>query len=181
MLVISYYSLKQTRPFCIWLITILWLVALNALKVRGVQDMFDVNVNRLLQTETFLFFSWMILRLTSVTLDICKSADYDNEKYCLENYLGYLFYVPTMLHGPPMVYERYIYMIPLNRYQHVEDFLQRLTCLLKVFLRLIILFFLFEGCMHLIYANAVAMEPEVNRTISSNNDHNFLNDSLCRM
>lgn len=161
MLFASYYSQRRTRPLNIWIITILWLIALNVLKIREIRDMFNINLNRILQTETFLFLSWMILRLTSATLDVLKSTNDDKMKNSFENILGYIFYFPTILHGPPLIYERYLHMIPLNQYQQVEDFLMRLKILWKILIRLILIYFLVETSMHFIYANVAAMEPEV--------------------
>lgn len=160
-LFISYYSQRHTRPLNIWLLTLLWLIALNVLKIREIRDMFHINFIHLLQTETFLYLSWMILRLTSAMLDILKTTNDDKMKNSLENILGYIFYFPTILHGPPIIYERYLNMIPLNQYQPVEDFLMRLKILWKIAIRLILIYFLFEASMHFIYANAAAMEPEV--------------------
>lgn len=160
-LVSSFYCLKRTRPLYIWLNVISWLVVLNMMKIQGFRKAIDIDLAEVVVMEAFLFFSWVILRLASVTLDYCNAGRDERAKISPDIFLGYVLYIPTLLHGPPMVFRRYIHMVPLNRYQRVEDFLIRLRKLIGVLLKVVVLFFVFEACMHLIYANAVAMNPQV--------------------
>lgn len=166
-MLVSYCFVRYTRPRCIWLLTIFWLLVMNMLKQSTVQEMFLSDLHDLELYEVIVYFCWMVLRLVSFTLDFRhehdrRAASTDRIHYSNVNYLGYVFYVPTMLHGPPMTYARYIHMLPLNKYQRVEDFLVRLSEMLKTLVRLAFWSFVYELSMHYIYANNVVYNSQVN-------------------
>lgn len=165
-MLISYYLIRFTRPRYIWLLTICWLLVMNMLKQSTVQEIFLPDLHDLELYEVIVYFCWMVLRLVSFTLDFRNEnqhplASENRIHYSFVNYLGYVFYVPTMLHGPPMTFGRYIHMLPLNRYQRVEDFLARLSRLLKTLVRLAFWTFVYEFSMHYIYANNVVYNLQV--------------------
>lgn len=141
---------------------------MNMLKQSSVQEVLLPDLHDLELYEAIVYFCWMVLRLVSFTLDFQDEFDQSapsehgaGAHYSIVNYLGYVFYVPTMLHGPPMTYVRYIHMLPLNKYQLVEDFLARLNVLLKTLVRLACWSFLYELAMHYIYANKVVYNSQV--------------------
>lgn len=165
-MIVSYFFIRYTRPRNIWLLTIFWLLIMNMLKQSSVQEMFLKDLDDLKMYEVIVYFCWMVLRLVSFTLDYRTEYDQHSPSdnriyYSIVNYLGYSFYIPTMLHGPPMTYARYIHMMPLNKYQRVEDFLVRLSELLKTLTRLAFWSFVYELSMHYIYANNVVYNSQV--------------------
>lgn len=167
-MLLSYYFIRHKRPRCIWLLTIFWLLIMNMLKQSSVQEVLLPDLHDLELYEAIVYFCWMVLRLVSFTLDYRDECDHRSPSeyganYSIANYLGYVFYVPTMLHGPPMTYVRYIHMLPLNKYQRVEDFLARLSELLKTLVRLACWSFVYELAMHYIYANKVVYNSQVSR------------------
>lgn len=186
----SYSLIRYTRRGYIWLLTIFWLLVMNMLKQPSVQEIFLFDLHDLELYEVIVYFCWMVLRLVSFTLDFRdeheRRSPSDNRiHYSNVNYLGYVFYVPTMLHGPPMTYARYIHMLPLNKYQRVEDFLARLSELLKTLVRLAFWSFIYELSMHYIYANNVVYHSQVNHSTAPHSneerkkqfDSNFVFDS----
>lgn len=167
-MVVSFYFVRHTRRRYIWLLTIMWLLIMNALKQTTVQTLLLADLHDLQLYEIIVYFCWMVLRLVSFTLDFridstqtSASPSTTTNAYSFVNYLGYVFYVPTMLHGPPMIYQRYIHMLPLNKYQRVEDFLARLWGLLTTLVRLVVWYFAYELAMHYIYANNVVYNSQV--------------------
>lgn len=167
-MLVSYYFIRYTRPRCIWLLTIFWLLVMNMLKRLSVQKMFLADLHDFELYEVIVYFCWMVLRLVSFTLDFRDEHNQrwpseNHNDYSMINYLGYVFYMPTMLHGPPMTYIRYIHMLPLNKYQRVEDFLKRLNELLKTLARLAFWSFVYELAMHYIYANNVVYNSQVSQ------------------
>lgn len=166
----SYYLIRYKRRRYIWLLTIFWLLTMNVLKRPGVQEEFLADLQDMRLYEVIVYFCWMILRLVSFTLDFRNAIDQHEasvhrQYYSWVNYLGFVFYVPTMLHGPPMTYLRYIHMLPLNRFQRVEDSLARFGVLLKTLVRLAFWSFVYELLMHYIYANNAVYNSKVRFSI----------------
>lgn len=175
MIVSTFYAIRHTRPLIIWTATIVWLIILNVMKLEHIQKSLKLNLSDFTLFEVFVYFLWMVLRLVSYTIDACKAKYRSTDEYCIVNYLGFVFYMPTMLNGPPMVFERYTHMLPLNRFQRVEDFLERLKTLICIIMRLLFWYFLFEFSMHFIYANVVVFNPQVNEKLPFEMKTSFTN------
>lgn len=164
----SYMLMRSKRRRYIWLLTIFWLLVMNMLKQSSVQEVLLHDLQDLELYEVIVYFCWMVLRLVSFTLDFRREYDRTSpsesrDHYSNINYLGYVFYVPTMLNGPPMTYARYIHMLPFNKYQRVQDFLARLKELLRTLARLAVWSFIYELSMHYMYANHVVYHSQVNQ------------------
>lgn len=164
-MVASYYLIMFTKKRYVWSLTVLWLVILNMAK----QSVWEVWLSKQLTAaeiyDGMITLSWLMLRLTSFTVDYCnakaKSDEQIKDRFTTEKFLAYTFYLPVFLHGPPLIYERYATMFAKNQFQRVEESFYRLKELLITLIRIAAVYVLNELCMHFIYTNVVIYNPDV--------------------
>lgn len=167
----SYLIAMLRSRRCIWSVTLFWLILMNFLKKPDIQVLLFSDMNPLDIYEVIVYLCWMILRLVSFSLDYCNATSNaictntdtitTKQKYSFVNFLGYILYMPTTLHGPPFIYERYASMFEKNKYQCVENFLNRLKELLWNLLQIGIWYFFNELAMHYFYVNNIIYDPQV--------------------
>lgn len=175
LMVISYYIAMMMRKRYIWMLTLVWLAVLNMLKQSMLEDWLTLMLTEKEICDAMIALSWLMLRVTSFSLDYCnarhelssgKCSDYGLQDFSTLNYLSYSFYMPVYLHGPPLIYERYRKMYSKNQLYRVEESLQRFRELVITLARIGCVYILNEFCMHFIYANVIIYNPDVSATLS---------------
>lgn len=168
----TFYVAMFFRRRHIWATTVFWLAIVNLLKHPRVVKWLRAYIGHPDSFPIILLTSWMLLRLTSFALDFhdANTADNPNDgqklreinkKFSLSNMFGYFLYIPTLVNGPPIIYERYAAMFERNKYQRVEDSIERGKQLGLTLLQLIAYGVLNVFCMHFIYTNYLIYSPEV--------------------
>lgn len=170
LMTISYYVAMMMRKGYIWILTIVWLGVLNMLKQSVLEDWLSSMLTEKEVCDAMIALSWLLLRVTSFSLDYCNarielsktSSECNGSHYFSTlNYLAYSFYMPVYLHGPPLIYERYGKMYAKNRLHRVEESLHRFKELIITLARIGCVYVLNELCMHFIYANVIIYNPDV--------------------
>lgn len=135
--------------------------------------------------DAMIALSWLLLRLTSFSVDYCNAKStidtcttdakkserirQFNQYFSTINFLGYSFYLPVYLHGPPLIYERYASMFKRNELHRVEESFLRLKNLLIALIRIGLIYLVNEFLMHFIYVNVLIYNTDVsvNKTVFS--------------
>lgn len=137
-------------------------------------DAFVVLFDDYTSKADFLFlYTWLIVRVTSYSLDYNRAmrksyAQQDMPKvYSFSNYLGYVFYMPVMIHGPPLIYKRYAKMLTQKKY---DDFSRRSVDMICMLMRLTCSAVFLELARHFIYAEYICENPHVRHATSERAD-----------
>lgn len=170
-MVFSYFVAMLLQKRYVWALTVIWLAILNMLK-QSLWEEWQSSVQSAHERElcdAMVALSWLLLRVTSFALDFCNARNISQEKrpeqgsdyFSTLHYLSYSFYLPVYLHGPPLNYERYGKMFPRNQLHRVEEAWHRVEELIISLFRIACVYCLNEFCMHFIYANVIAYNPDV--------------------
>lgn len=97
----------------IWTLASFWLVILNFLKFESnYKIMAEVlNIDDLKIHDFLVIFAWCLLKNISFNIERVDAHDKNENKFSLVNCLGYVFYFPTFLCGPHVIYSRYSDML----------------------------------------------------------------------
>lgn len=163
MTVIIFYMVMRTRRCYIWILTIICLSCRQT--VRFFSAFFELFDDYTSMTDFLFLYTWLIIRISSYSLDYnkalrnCYTTYQDISKvYSFTNYLGYVFYVPVMIHGPPLIYERYTNLLMPQKY---DDFVKRSVDMICLLIRIACSGLLLELGRYFIYAQYVCENPYV--------------------
>lgn len=148
------------RKAHVWLLASVWLVILNYLKFESnfkmITDMLDVDE---LKIHDFLvILAWCLLKNISFNLERADASDTKDSMFSLVNCLGYVFYFPTFLCGPHVIYSRYADM--LDR----KDFLptrERYRSFVLNMLRFTFWFLLTQFALHYFYIHSIVLNLDL--------------------
>lgn len=139
----------------VWMMASFWLVVINYLKYEtNFLLLKDVVIENDHQIQEFLaIFAWFILKNVSYCLERIESLDERDEKFKLMSFLGYVFYLPTFITGPHVLYSRYCDMMDAKHEQ--LPLFKKMTNLILNVLRLTFWFFITELALHYLYAHTI--------------------------
>lgn len=173
-MLLSYYIVMRSTKQYIWSITVLWLILLNVIKQDEVQEYLFAYNNAFYMYEVIILSCWIILRLISFSVDYAnarigvmrgeKALEVIQERFSTWNFFAYVLYVPTILIGPPFMYERYEHMIEMNKQdQRVEEFLTRLSSTIQSLLRVWFWWIVNNLMLHFFYTNNFTYNAQVSQ------------------
>lgn len=155
-----YLLMAFGRRSLLWAYACLWLVILDLAKTqldRGqIQTWTRLNADQ--NVNVINVFAWGILKSLSVTLDNLRSMEGGGggggaEKKVtigLSTFCGYIFYFPTLVHGPVLIFSRYDEMLK-DRCLRSEPIAHRCWRLARNLLRFGALILLSDFGLHYIY------------------------------
>lgn len=155
--VATFYQLMAfSRPPLLWAYACLWLVIINLAKTTSVQDQIQ-SLTRLSDSQIFdimHILCWSLLKLLSITLDNCRAIKGGDDGWAsttgFSTFCGYIFYFPTLVQGPILIFGRYYDMLNDRRGQPIAV-VSRCWSLAKNLLRLGALVLLTDFALHYIY------------------------------
>ncbi|XP_055911255.1 protein-cysteine N-palmitoyltransferase Rasp [Eupeodes corollae] len=138
---LSFYAASNVRSKSFtWVLAISWMCGINFIK----------NSNELYEFlgyreyyELIISLAWCVLKCLSFTLG--KIKDEHNKIYNLSNFIGYTVYFPAFVHGPFMIFDRYIAFA-----EHPSQG-SRYMLLLKRLIRVFFWLFALDFSLHFIY------------------------------
>ncbi|XP_031631448.1 protein-cysteine N-palmitoyltransferase Rasp-like [Contarinia nasturtii] len=160
LVVFSYYVTMLVGKRYVWMLTMIWLVILNNLKHGAWKEGLRLFLSEREIYNVDISIAWLVLRVTSFSIDYCNAPEQIHDSFSTINYLAYAFYLPMYVHGPPLIYERYAKMIPKNRFRPIKELMCRLSELFLSLLRIGFIYCLNEICMHYIYATVIIYNPD---------------------
>lgn len=154
-------STVTRRKIHVWLLASVWLLILNYLKhesnVKLVTTILNVDESKI--QDFVVIFAWCLMKNVSFNLERIESSGVRNSKFSVINCLGYVFYFPTFLSGPHVIYTRYADMLETKN-EAVEIFKRYQSFLLNL-LRFTFWFLLTELALHYFYINVIVMNLDL--------------------
>lgn len=157
-----FFMLKHLCVVYLWIITVGYLLIMKDFRLFLQYGWVSFS-NMPSYFEFILVMTWLFVRYTSFVFDYnletlhakndAKRLSQMKRKYSLINYLGYVFYFPIILHGPPMVFERYASLF--ERKTKLNGLFSRLKVFGLHIIRIICWGFVAEILRHFIYTNYV--------------------------
>lgn len=170
---LSFYLVMRLRKkYFIWYILIIWLSLSSIPKANtSLSSLFERDLFQFY--HGFTMFSCQLLRLTSFALDYCKAHANSNEnaneidakiivheisqRFSLEKFLGYAFYSPVFVEGPPFNYSHYADAEIIK----FKPFMERMQQLIFGIFRLLVIYLVNELMLHHFYAGALIADHSV--------------------
>jgi protein-cysteine N-palmitoyltransferase HHAT len=148
------------RKFFIWLLASVWLVILNLLKTESTFKMTSevLAVDEAKIHDFLVIFAWCLLKNLSFNLERIEKEKND-EKFNLLNCFGYVFYLPTFLCGPHVIFSRYSDM--LDNYENFQPTKIRFKRFLLNLLRFSFWFVLTEFSLHFFYIHSIVFNLDL--------------------
>lgn len=153
-------STISKKKLHVWILTAFWLVILNYLKFES-NYKFLMKLLQLDETkihEFLVIFAWCLLKNISFNLERVDH-DKNDPKFNFVNCLGYVFYFPSFLCGPHVIYSRYGDM--LDRKDEIKPLSERYQSLILNLVRYFFWFLLTELAMHFFYMNSIVMSLDL--------------------
>lgn len=174
LLISVFYALKDCSRRYIWMVAVAYLALMKYLILYSI-----MWFNRAAETdftyyyELFFVMLWMFVRVTSYVLEYNDAMEMSQNEanknnvnpkhFTLVNYLGYVFYTPVIVHGPPLLFERYATVLDQKRSQNIVKRFESFSTLL---LRFSLWGFCIEFGRYLFFTTFVAERSQVSRTFS---------------
>uniref|UniRef100_A0A1B0CD87 Protein-cysteine N-palmitoyltransferase Rasp n=2 Tax=Lutzomyia longipalpis TaxID=7200 RepID=A0A1B0CD87_LUTLO len=160
-----FYGLSRSASKVIfWAGSSIYLLALNLLKSDAFFD-FLTRHTKLGESEIYeilIVFAWMLLKCISFGIDAIehrKSRESHSDwEFCLEPFMGYVFYFPTLHLGPIMIYSRYRKSL---RQEVSEVSTEKILIFLRDILLSIFWMVFLEGALHFFYVNNLQTNENV--------------------
>ncbi|XP_055841753.1 protein-cysteine N-palmitoyltransferase Rasp [Episyrphus balteatus] len=154
---LSFYVTSNIRSKSLtWIVAISWMCGINFIK----------NSNELYEFlgyreyyELIISLAWCVLKCLSFNLS--KVKDERNDIYNLGNFLGYTVYFPVFVHGPFMIFDRYVAFTKEQSPQY-NRYLLLLKRLIKVFFWL----FALDFALHFIYIHYMEKDIDAVKLLS---------------
>lgn len=163
-----YLVMRMGKKSFVWYILIVWL------SLSGISKANTSLSSSLYGHDLFHFyhgctmFSCQLLRLTSFALDYCEMQANSNEnankitheisqRFSLDKFLGYAFYSPVLVEGPPINYSHYAHAELIE----FKSFMVRMQHLIFGIFRLFAIYLVNELMLHHFYAGAVIADHSV--------------------
>lgn len=148
------------RKLHVWILAAFWLVLLNYLKLESNYKLLLklLNMDEAKIHEFLVIFAWCLLKNISFNIE---RVDHDKSdpKFNIINCLGYVFYFPTFLCGPHVIYSRYGDM--LDRKDEIKPLSERYQSLILNLVRFTFWFLFTELAMHFFYMNSIVMSLDL--------------------
>ncbi|CAO1396589.1 unnamed protein product [Diamesa hyperborea] len=150
----------------VWIVAGVWLTALNFLKYDNnyqiAENIFKIKSSKV--QDFLVIFAWNLMRSTSFSLEKVeangKGAGNDS-KFNIINCFGYVFYFPTFLCGPIVIYSRYMEMLSSQKQESFTEIKLKLKTLFLNLLRFSFWFFFTEFALHYFYINSIALNKNL--------------------
>jgi protein-cysteine N-palmitoyltransferase HHAT len=144
----------------VWILACFWLVILNYLKLESNYKMLInvLNMDEAKIHEFLVIFAWVLLKNISFNLERVES-DKNDRNFNIVNCLGYVFYFPTFICGPHVIYSRYSDM--LDKKHEVKPLSERYQSLILNLVRFSFWFFVTELAMHFFYFNSIVINLDL--------------------
>lgn len=154
----------------VWIVAGVWLAALNFLKYDNnyqiAESFFKIKSSKV--QDFLVIFAWNLMRSTSFSLekvDANIKGDGNDSKFNIMNCFGYVFYFPTFLCGPIVIYSRYMEMLSSQKRESFTEIKLKLKTLFLNLLRFSFWFFFTEFGLHYFYINSIALNRNVSKLI----------------
>lgn len=159
---ISYIVITfNRRKIHVWTLASFWLVVLNCLKLESnykrIEELLNVEEGKV--HDFLVVFAWCLLKNISFGLERIDAHDTNDSKFSISNCLGYVFYFPTFLCGPHVIYSRYADM--LDRKDDMEPSRARYQSFALNILRFTFWFFVTELGMHYFYIHSIVINLDL--------------------
>lgn len=149
------------KKISIWFITSLWLVVLNYLKFESnfkmVTEVLNLRDDKI--HDFLVIFAWNLLKNISFNIERAEANDSNDLKYTFVNCLGYVFYFPTFICGPHVIYSRYADM--LDKTEETPPTRARYQSLILNLLRYAFWFLFTEFSLHFLYIHSIVMNLDL--------------------
>lgn len=150
-----------TRKFHVWILASVWLVVLNYLKIESnykiITEILSIHDSKI--HDFLVIFAWCQLKNISFSLERADCHDKSDPKFGLVNCLGYVFYFPTFLCGPHVIYSRYGDM--LDRKDVVMPTKERYKSFILNLMRFTVWFLLTEFALHYFYIHSIVLNLDL--------------------
>lgn len=150
------------RRIHVWALALFWLVILNYLKFESNFSMITeiLNIDEVKIHDFLVIFAWCLLKNISFNLERAESSlDKRDQKFNLINCLGYVFYFPTFLGGPHVIFSRYADM--LDRTDDISPSRARYQSFVLNLLRFTFWFFVTELALHFFYIHSIVINLDL--------------------
>lgn len=145
----------------IWVLASFWLVILNYLKFESnfklVTDKLNIDDARI--HDFLVIFAWCLLKNLSFNLERVEAHEKEESKFSIVNCFGYVFYFPTFLSGPHVIYSRYAEM--LDRRDDVAPTKERYRSFVLNLVRFGFWFVLTEFALHYFYIHSIVINLDL--------------------
>lgn len=167
-----YLVMRMGKKSFVWYVLIVWLSLSGIPKANtSLSSLFGCDLFQFY--HGFTMFSCQLLRLTSFALDYCETHAKSNEnanendakkisheisqRFSLDKFLGYAFYSPVFVAGPPFNYSHYADAEIIK----FKPFMVRMQQLIFGIFRLSSIYLVNELMLHHFYAGAVIADHAV--------------------
>lgn len=141
-------STVYRKKIHVWALASFWLVILNYLKFESnyktITEILDIDDSKV--HDFLVIFAWCLLKNISFNLERVDAQDKRDIKFSIINCLGYVFYFPSFLFGPHVIYKRYADM--LDKKDEVAPSFKRYKVFILNMLRFTFWFFITELALH---------------------------------
>lgn len=157
---ISYLTAR--RKFFVWTLAAVWLFILNYLKLetnyRIMTELLNINESKI--HDFLIIFAWNLLKNISFNLERLDAPDRNDLKFSFFNCLGYVFYFPTFMCGPHVIYSRFAVMLDRPE-EELRPSRARYQSFILNLLRFAFWFFLTEFALHFFYINSIVLNLDL--------------------
>jgi protein-cysteine N-palmitoyltransferase HHAT len=125
----------------------------NYLMLKNIVSQHEHEIN-----EFLVIFAWFILKNVSYCLERIESLDERHDNYKLMSFLGYAFYLPTLITGPHVLFSRYCKMLDAKQN---DQLMSRMKKFLTSLIRLSMWFFITEFALHFFYMHTIVSSANI--------------------
>uniref|UniRef100_A0A336M7A9 CSON013153 protein n=1 Tax=Culicoides sonorensis TaxID=179676 RepID=A0A336M7A9_CULSO len=148
---IFYFITPFKKRYIIWLNVCFWMVLNNIPQLENIfYNTFDIDEQKVY--ILYITLGWNTLKCVSFTVDKID----DNDKglhYGIVDYLGYIYYPPTLFMGPVCIYEHHRDMLLRFNDESLPNSFQRFKTLLFNLLRCYFVYIITQAALHFLYIN----------------------------
>ncbi|XP_063700245.1 protein-cysteine N-palmitoyltransferase Rasp-like [Culicoides brevitarsis] len=147
-----FWTIRYKKKYLIWISVGFWMLLMN---INAVEDMFyyTFEVDEQKVYMLYVALGWQTLKCVSFAMDKIE----DGEKslfYGLKDYLGYIFYPPTIFMGPICVFGRHREMLLKESAGKISSgTFSRTKFLIFNLLRCLTVFLITQFALHYLYIN----------------------------
>uniref|UniRef100_A0A336MXN7 CSON008051 protein n=1 Tax=Culicoides sonorensis TaxID=179676 RepID=A0A336MXN7_CULSO len=148
---IFYFITPFKKRYIIWLNVCFWMVLNNIPQLENIfYNTFDIDEQKVY--ILYITLGWNTLKCVSFTVDKID----DNDKglhYGIVDYLGYIYYPPTLFMGPVCIYEHHRDMLLRFNDESLPNSFQRFKTLFFNLLRCYFVYIITQAALHFLYIN----------------------------
>lgn len=145
----------------VWMLASFWLIILNYLKFESNFKMITeiLNIDEPKIHDFLVIFAWCLLKNISFSLERVEAHDRNDKNFNIINCIGYVFYFPTFLSGPHVIYSRYADM--LDNKNELTSTRRRYQSFILNILRFTFWFLLTEFALHYFYIHTIILSVDL--------------------